>query len=89
MIYFRSTILKSTACVLYLVPVVRRLACSLLLSPRPAPPPLLGSIRVCGGSWEELGQVVVWALVGTPTTQVLFRPLPLLLHASLQVHRVS
>ena len=56
--------------------MVGRLACSLLLSSRPAPPPLLGSIRVCGGSWEGLGQVVVWALVGTPTTLVLFRPLP-------------
>ena len=58
--------------------MVGRLACSLLLSSRPAPPPLLGSIRVCGGSWEGLVQVVVWALValvGTPTTQVLFRPL--------------
>ena len=47
-------------------PMVGRLACSLLLSSRPAPPPLLGSIRVCGGSWEGLAQVVVWALVGTP-----------------------
>ena len=47
--------------------MVGRLACSLLLSSRPAPPPLLGSIRVCGGSWEGLGQVVVWALVGTPS----------------------
>ena len=56
--------------------MVGRLACSLLLSSRPAPPPLLGSIRVCGGSWEGLAQVVVWALVGTPTTQLLFRPLP-------------
>ena len=42
-------------------PMVGRLACSLLLSSRPAPPPLLGSIRVCGGSWEGLVQVVVWA----------------------------
>ena len=48
-------------------PMVGRLACSLLLSSRPAPPPLLGSIRVCGGSWEGLAQVVVWALVGTPS----------------------
>ena len=47
-------------------PMVGRLACSLLLSSRPAPPPLLGSIRVCGGSWEGLVQVVVWPLVGTP-----------------------
>ena len=61
-------------------PMVGRLACSLLLSSRPAPPPLLGSIRVCGGSWEGLAQVVVWALVGTPS---LFRPLLPLLHSSL------
>ena len=47
-------------------PMVGRLSCSLLLSSRPAPPPLLGSIRVCRGSWEGLVQVVVWALVGTP-----------------------
>ena len=46
--------------------MVGRLASSLLLSSRPAPPPLLGSIRVCRGSWEGLAQVVVWALVGTP-----------------------
>ena len=60
--------------------MVGRLACSLLLSSRPAPPPLLGSIRVCRGSWEGLAQVVVWA-VGH--AQVLFRPLLPLLHSSL------
>ena len=63
--------------------MVGRLACSLLLSSRPAPPPLLGSIRVCRGSWEGLAQVVVWALVGTPRSFSGLFLLPPLLHSSL------
>ena len=64
-------------------PMVGRLSCSLLLSSRPAPPPLLGSIRVCRGSWEGLAQVVVWALVGTPRSYSGLFLLPPLLHSSL------